>query len=279
MFFLVFRHRPLVVRTLELVNVIVEIWEFNFETLSLTDFGDKDVSLGTGFQWVRFEGFPMVEDALWEGLTGSEGTEMCGETEGFSDWQVGLDLLEWGTSDLVFFLDGTTTGGQALVDTTGGISWGGNFSKEDWLEESWLSGVVGGIEDSSGGWDNLTTTTMDSISMEDNVHNVEFDLSQVLFSKDGFLGDPLETRFHGVLDFVEVLNSLGGIAKDVWTTVVWTEGPDLLGLSTVPTEFFGEDLNSFLRVALWTDSSFFDVFSDGFVEWFSNAVETVVLVW
>ena len=52
---------------------------------------------------------------------------------------------------------------------------------------------------------------MDGICVQGDVQNVDSDSSHVLVAQDGFLGGPLEGTFHGVLDFDDVLHSLGSI--------------------------------------------------------------------
>ena len=61
---------------------------------------------------------PVIEDALREGLTTSAGTEISGETEGFSDGEVGTDVVDGSTRAVFFTDDDTTTAGEDTVDTT-----------------------------------------------------------------------------------------------------------------------------------------------------------------
>mmetsp|Transcript_58212 Transcript_58212/g.67122 ORF Transcript_58212/g.67122 Transcript_58212/m.67122 type:complete len:230 (+) Transcript_58212:269-958(+) len=220
----------------------------------------------------------MVEHALWEGLASSVGSQVSSETEGFSDREVSLDLVQWSTSDWFFFNDDTSSLIQALVDTTHSISWGSNFSQEDWLLESWLSGEFSTVVDSSGSWDDLTTASVDSVVVEDNVDNVHSDTSEVFLAHGTFLGCPLEGRLHRVLDFVHELNSLSNVDKDVSTLVIRTESPDLLSVVLVPAEIFSEDLLSFLGVVLWSELASIDEVSEFFSKWLSSDVKSVVLV-
>jgi hypothetical protein len=57
--------------------------------------------------------------------------------------------------------------------------------------------------------------------------------SHVLFSQDTFLGGPLEASNDGILDFVQVLDSLGDVNDDIWACAVWTEAPDLTGFCDI----------------------------------------------
>lgn len=106
------------------------------------------------------------------------------------------------------------------------------------------------IVNSSGSWDDLTTTSVDSVGVKGNVHNVESDTSHVFFSHDGFFGGPLEGSFARVLDFVKILNGLGLIDKEIWTSGLWTEAPDLLGIIDIPFIFVSELSVSILLILL-----------------------------
>jgi len=84
---------------------------------------------------------------------------------------------------------------HGLIDGTDTIVWGLDFDQEDWLLESWFSSKLTGIDNSSASWDDLTTTSMDSISMESNIMDVESATSHVLIAHGTFLGGPLESSF------------------------------------------------------------------------------------
>ena len=78
-------------------------------------------------------------------------------TEGFVDWQVGLDLEHWGSWGLFFSEDVTSLSVQDGVDATHGLFWTLDFDKVDWFEKSWRGGHAASVQDTSGGWDDLTT--------------------------------------------------------------------------------------------------------------------------
>ena len=65
---------------LQLVQESVEWWESFGETLSLSCVEDDLVGLGVLFGGVGLEGLPVIEDALWEGLSGGGGSELGIET-------------------------------------------------------------------------------------------------------------------------------------------------------------------------------------------------------
>ena len=218
----------------ELVEEVVEAWDAFLESLSGSDCFDELASLGVLFVWVSVKGFPMIEHTLWESTSGGSGSEGLGETEGLSDRKEGLHVDEWGSVDWLFSGDNTSSLGEALVDTTDGIIWALNLDEEDWLLESWFSGELGSVEHTSTGWDDLTTTSVDSIGVEGNIMDVESASSHVLFSHGTFSGGPLEGSFDGILDFLEILDGLGNINKHVWSGSVWSEAPNLLGIIGIP---------------------------------------------
>jgi len=110
------------------------------------------------------------------------------ETEGFSDWEVSLNHDEWGSGDWFFTDNDTSALGKATIDTTYCIIRALNFDQEDWLLEAGLGSEFSGEEDTSGSWGNLTTTSVDSISVKGNILDVESDTSHVLISHNTFLG-------------------------------------------------------------------------------------------
>lgn len=104
-----------------------------------------------------------------------------------------------------------------MIDTSHGIIRGLDFAQEDWFNESGGGSELSSIDDSSASGDDLTTTSVNSVGMKGNVHNVESDTSHVLFSHDTFFGGPLEGSFARVLDFVKILDSLGLIYEEIGT--------------------------------------------------------------
>lgn len=69
---------------------------------------------------VTGKNLPMVEHALWEGLSSGVGSEIGGETERFVYRQVSLDHEHGGTGDLQFFENVTTSAIEDSVDSTNG---------------------------------------------------------------------------------------------------------------------------------------------------------------
>jgi len=171
-----------------------------------------------------------------------------GETEGLSDWEVGLDHDKWGSGNWLFTNNDTSALGKATVDTTYSIIRALDFNQEDWLLEAGLGSELSGEEDTSGSWGNLTTTSVDSIGVKSYILNVEADTSHVLISQNTFLGGPLESSLARVLNFVHELALFGNINKQVGTSGLRTEAPNLLCIIGVPLVFVLENLVSDLNI-------------------------------
>jgi len=140
---------------------------------------------------------------------------------------MGFHVDEWSSWDWFLTDDNTSSLGKGLIDATNNIIWGLDFAQEDWFLESWFSGKLASIEDSSGSWDDLTTTSMDGISVESDIIDINSDTSHVLIAHGSLSCGPLPGSFNGILDFVQELHTLGNINKHVWSIVVWSEAPDL----------------------------------------------------
>jgi len=81
------------------------------------------------------------------------------------------------------------------------------------------------------------------------------------------------------LDFVHELALLGDIDKQVGTSSLGTETPDLLGIVGVPSEFVLENLVADLNVLLGVDFVIFNGLGELVGEGESSAEDSVVLVW
>jgi hypothetical protein len=114
--------------------------------------------------------------------------------------------------------------------------------------------------------------------VEGHVENLEADSSHVFLAENSFFGGPLEGGDTRVLNFIEVLDSLGGVVENVGAGGIGTEGPDLSGLIGVPFVLLGEDLGSDFGVVLGADGSIVDFGRKLFLHGSGAHVETVVLV-
>lgn len=220
----------------------------------------------------------MVEDGLGEGLAGGGGTQVTVEAEGLEDGQVSLDVEERSTRTLLLVEDVTTTAGKDTVDTTHGGLRDLNLDQVDGLEQSRLGKQGRGVQDTTSGGDDLTTTTVDGIGVEGNIEDVEADGTHGLLSNGTLTTGPLETGDDGILDFVQVLNGLGLVDNHVGTSTIGTEGPDLTGVSDVPAELVSQDTGTGLEIVTGADLATLNGQGQLLVDGLSNHVETVVLV-
>ena len=55
-----------------------------------------------------------------------------------------------------------------------------DFDQVDWFEVSWRGGEHASIQASSGSWNNLTTTSVDGVSVQGDIIQVESDTANVL---------------------------------------------------------------------------------------------------
>jgi len=263
---------------LELVEISVESGDLLGHTLSLSGGHNSLVLCVALLEGVAGHDLPVVEDALREGLTSSVGSEIGSETKGFHDGKVGLDVGE-GSSDSLDLLDDLSSSlVHDSVDSSNDSLGAGDLDQEDGLHESGLSSQLGGVEDTSGSGDDLTTSSVDGISVEDNVVDVESDSSHVLSGQDSLLGDPLVGSDNRVLNLRKVLNSLGDVDANIGSIGVGSKTPDLSGLSNVPAVLLSELSSSELEVVLGIDVSIVDGLRETLGEGRSSDVESVVLV-
>lgn len=176
----------------------------------------------------------MVEDLLREGLSTGGGTEIGSETERLVDGKVCLDVEQRSTDTLVLLENVTSSSGEDTVNTTHGLLGNLDFDEVDGLEQGRLGKESGGVKDTTRGRDDLATTTVNGISVESDILDVEADGTHGLLSNGTFLSGPLETRDDRVLDFAQVLDGLGLVNEQVGTSGVGTEAPNLTGIGDIP---------------------------------------------
>lgn len=264
---------------LQLVVVVLVAGNDLLETLALTHLLDDLTGLSGGIKR-RSTGkdVPVIEDGLGEGLTTGGGAEIGRETEGLVDGEVSLDGEERSTGTLLLREDVTTATGQDTVDTTHGLLGNLNLNQEDRLEKSGVGKEGSGVQDTAGGGDDLTATTVNGISVKGDIKDVEADGTHGLLGNGTLAGGPLETGDDGILDFVEVLDGLGLVNEDVGTSGVGTETPDLTGVSDIPAVLVSEVAGTGLDIVTGGDLAILDILGDLLGQGLSGNVETVVLV-
>jgi hypothetical protein len=258
---------------------VVDIRHLNLDTLALAHVGnDLSGHGGVVERRATLENLPVVEDQLREGLTGGVGSKIGGETEGLVDGKVSLDVEQRGTNTLGLLENVTSPAGEDTVDTTHSLLGNLDLDKVDGLLESGLGEQSSSVQHTTSSRNDLTTTTVNGISVKGDIHDVETDGTHGLLSNGTLLGGPLETRDDGVLDFAEVLDGLGLVNEQVGTVGVRTEAPNLTGIGDVPAVLVSEDTGTSLEIVTRADLAGLDGEGDLLVKGLSSDVETVVLV-
>jgi len=257
--------------------------DFRGEILPLScgsdDFGGFVGILGSNGdrgEGITSEHFPMIENALRESLSRSVLTQISSESERLHNGQMGFDVLQV-TTGLVTD-DGTTTSVEDTIDTTDSDFGASDFDEVDRLHDTRLGSQLASIVHTTRSRDDLTTTTMDSVSMKSNVQESELDTTHVLIAKNTFFRGPLEGSNARVFDFVEVSNSLGLIDQQVSASGLRAEAPDLLGISGVPAVFVDKGTTSDFGVVFDTDGTGIDFVGKIISEGLASHEESVVLV-
>jgi hypothetical protein len=261
------------------VTYVLNTGHLSLDTLALTHLSDNSSDLRAGVERrATGQNLPVVEHGLREGLAGGGGTEISVEAEGLQDGEVGLDVEEGSTRALLLVEDVTTSAGKDTVDTTHGVLGHLNLDQVDGLEQSGLGQKGSGVQDTTSSGDDLATTTVDSISVQGHIKDVEAGRAHGLLSNGSFTSSPLETGHNGILDFVEVLDGLGLVNQQVGTSAIRTEGPDLTGVSDIPAEVVSEDTGTGLEIVTGGNLASLDRKREFLLNRLSNHVQTVVLV-
>ena len=249
------------------------------ETLALAHFLDDLTGLGGGVERrTAGEDAPVIEDGLGESLATGSGAQIGRETEGLVDGQVSLDHEQRGTGTLLLSVDVTTAAGEDTVDTTHSLLGNLDLDVEDGLEESRVGQHGSGVQSTTSSGDDLTTTTVNGISVQGDIKDVEADGTHGLLSNGTLAGSPLETGDNGILDFVEVLHGLGLVDEQVGTSGVGTEAPNLTGIGDIPAVLVSKDTGTSLEVVTGADTASLNGLGNFLVNRLSSHVQTVVLV-
>lgn len=265
--------------TLGFGTYVVNTRNLNLETLALPHLLHNLADLGGGVKRrTAGENLPVVKDRLREGLARGGLAEIGVVAERLEDGKVGLDGEERRAGTLLFGEDVTTSSAQDAVDTTHGTLGHLNLRQEDGLLEGGLGKEGSRIEDTASGRDDLATTTVDGISVQGHIHDVEPDSTHRLLSNGTLAGGPLETGNDRVLDFLQVLDGLGLVNQEVGTRGVGAESPDLASVGDVPAVFVGQDTGTRLEIVTRTNLATLNVQAELLGQGLGLEVDTVVLV-
>mmetsp|Transcript_7953 Transcript_7953/g.12157 ORF Transcript_7953/g.12157 Transcript_7953/m.12157 type:complete len:732 (+) Transcript_7953:607-2802(+) len=119
---------------------------------------------------------------------------------------------------------------------------------------------------------------MDSISMKDNIHEVESATTHLFLTERTVLGSPGESTDDGLLDFKKVVDSLGGVNEKVRSSSFGSEGPDLTGFGDIPAEVISELTSLGLGLSSGLDVTIIDSITEIGSNGISLDEETIVLV-
>jgi len=263
---------------LQLVEILVKSGKTVIQTLALSGVIDNLESLGAGFEGIHVEDLPVIKDALRESLTRGVGTKISSETKGFLDREISLDLVKRSSSTLFFSKDVSTSSVEDSVDTSHGVLGTLDVNEVDGLKKTRLGSEFAAIETTTHGGDELTTSAMNGVSVKGDIIDGKLDTTHVLFAKNTFLGGPLEGGSARVLDLIEVLDSLGGIAKNVGTSSFRTKAPEFTTFSGIPSVLFTNDLGAKFEIVTGIDFSLVNVLSKSLRKRFSLHEKTIVLV-
>ena len=109
---------------------------------------------------------PVVEHRLRERLSRRRSPQLAVEAERLHDGQVGLDGEHGGSGTLLFTEDLSTALVKNGVDTTDGVLRALDLDKIDGLLKTGGSKQASGVADTTAGGDDLSSTTVDGISVE-----------------------------------------------------------------------------------------------------------------
>jgi hypothetical protein len=261
------------------LTYVLDTGNLDLDTLALTHLSNNLSNLAGRVQRrATGQNLPVVEDRLGEGLSGGGLAQVTVEAERLQDGEVSLDVEQRSTRPLLLVEDVTTTAGKDTVHTTHGLLGHLNLDEVDRLEKSRFSKQGSGVQDTTSGRDDLTTTTVNGISVEGDIEDVEADGAHRLLGNGTLTGSPLETGHDGILDFVQVLNSLGLVNQQVGAGTVGTEAPNLSGVSDIPAEVISHDTGTSLEIVTGRDLASLDGKRQLLVDGLGNHVETVVLV-
>ena len=111
-----------------------------------------------------------------------------------------------------------------------------------------------------------------------NINDVDSDAAHVLFSTDTLLGGPLEGSDTRILDFVQVLYTLGDVNQQIGTSSIGTETPDLPGVGNIPSVLVSHNPSTSLEIVTGTDFAALDSIGKLLLDGLGLEVQAVVLI-
>src|SRR3981189_2970448 len=88
-----------------------------------------------------------------------------------------------------------------------------------------------------------------------HIKNIESNAAHILLSTHTLFSCPLQGSYARILDFVQVLYTLGHIDQQIRASGVRSETPDLPGVSNIPTILISEDAGTGLEIIARADGA------------------------
>jgi len=211
-------------------------------------------------------------------LSSSACTKIGGKSKRLGNGQMALDVGEGSTVSLDFLDDLSSSLVHDGIDSSDDSLGALNLDKEDRLHKAGLSSELSGIEDTSSGGDNLTSSSMDGISVKSDVQKVESNSSHVLLGKDSLSGNPLKGSNHRILDFSKIRNSLGAVNKNVGSIGVGAKRPNLTSFGDIPSVILGKLSSTELRLVLGVNIAVVDGLGKSVFKRSGGTEESIVFV-
>ena len=111
-----------------------------------------------------------------------------------------------------------------------------------------------------------------------NIKDIYPNTTHFLLSADTLLGSPLEGGDTRILDFVQVLHTLGDIDQQIGTSSIGTETPDLPSIGNIPPVLVGHKPSTSLEIVTGIDLAVLNSEGELVLEGQGLEVQTVVLV-
>jgi len=221
----------------------------------------------------------MIEDELREGLTRGSSPQVAGETKALHHRKMSFDVAQISTSFGDFLDDESSSLAEDTVDASyNAASRALDLNQEDGLLDSWFCRQLRSTEGPPGCWNDLSCTSVNGISVQVGVKNIETTTSQALFTQNSSFTEPLEGSSDRVLDLMNLLLTFGDINNNIGTGVGGTKAPDLLSTIRLPTIIAGEQLGSGFWVLSGGDQTIFDCIGQFVSQRFRLEVETIMFV-
>mmetsp|Transcript_2823 Transcript_2823/g.6624 ORF Transcript_2823/g.6624 Transcript_2823/m.6624 type:complete len:332 (-) Transcript_2823:911-1906(-) len=259
------------------VQVVAQGWQLHLDVLTFTN-PKHEIHHLAGRKGIPGHALPVVKDALREGLAARLLPQCRHEAEGLPYRKVRFHLHEWSSFSLVLFEHAASPHVQAGVDTAGSILRTNNFDQEHRLLKGRLARQLCSEAAASSGWHDLTSTAVNSVSVEGHVSKVETDTSHVFLAQWPLLGGPLESAVHMLFDLQQVLDGSRVIYDDVWALRLGTPAPDLPGMAVIPFVVFPEDSRPLFRIGLWPKGSLLHPVCHLVIQRLCHHVDAVMLI-